>query len=152
MITGHNHTSFTVSDLERSVEFYTRVLGFDLERRFDAEGQAISTITGFSGARLRIAFVSLGDFRLELIQYDSPEGAKLDTATNNIGSAHIAFWTDDVDKTYEELKAKGVHFRGAPIRSRPERPRVAYFTDPDGITLEIVEPHASSVGGEDAST
>ncbi len=140
MITGHNHTAFTVSDLERSVEFYTQVLGFELERRFDTEGAGISMITGFPDARLRIAFVNLGEFRLELIQYDSPAGGKLDMATNNVGSAHIAFWTDDVDKTYEELKAKGVRFRAAPMRSRPDRPRVAYFTDPDGYTLEIVEP------------
>ncbi len=141
MITALNHTSFTVSDLEKSVDFYTNILGFQVERRFDVEGEAISAIVGFPNARLRIAFVHLGDYRLELIQYDSPEGTHLDTSTNNVGSAHIAFWTDDVDKTYEELKAKGVTFRAAPRRSMEGRPRVAYFTDPDGITLEIVEPN-----------
>jgi catechol 2,3-dioxygenase-like lactoylglutathione lyase family enzyme len=141
MITGHNHTSFTVADVERSVEFYTSMLGFSLERRFDVDGPGISQIVGFAGARLRIAFVSLGQFRLELIQYDAPAGEKLPMATNNIGSAHIAFWTDDVDKSYEELKAKGVRFRGAPMRSRPDRPRVAYFEDPDGFTLELVDPN-----------
>jgi len=61
-------------------------------------------------------------------------------ATNNVGSAHIAFTTDDVDATYEELKAKGLRFRNPPTRSRPDWPRVAYFLDPDGYTLEIVEP------------
>ena len=141
MITEHNHTSFTVANLDRSVEFYTKVLGFELERRFDVDGRGIETILGLPDARLRIAFVSLGEFRLELIQYDSPAGVKLDTATNNVGSAHIAFWTDDVDRTYEELKAKGVQFKGSPTRSKPDRPRVAYFLDPDGLTLEIVEPN-----------
>ncbi len=140
MITGHNHTSFTVKDLDRSIAFYTGVLGFGLERRFDAEGPGISTIVGMPGARLKIAFVHLGEFRLELIQYAAPAGVQVDMATNNVGSAHIAFWTDDVDRTYEELQAKGVVFRGAPMRSRPDRPRVAYFYDPDGFTLEIVEP------------
>lgn len=140
MIQSHNHTSFTVSNLERSVEFYTQVLGMQLERRFDTEGAGISQIVGFPDARLRIAFVYLGEFRLELIEYVSPKGVKIDTATNNVGSAHIAFSTDDVDKTYEELKTKGVRFKGAPMRSRPDRPRVAYFTDPDGYTLEIVQP------------
>lgn len=140
MITAHNHTSLTVADLNRSVDFYTNTLGFKLECRFDTEGAGVSQIVGFPDARLRIAFVYLGGFRLELIQYDSPRGVKLDTSTNNVGSAHIAFWTDDLDKTFSDLQAKGVKFRGTPIRSRPDRPRVAYFADPDGITLEIVEP------------
>lgn len=140
MIVSHNHTSFTVSDLERSVDFYTQLLGFALERQFEVQGPGIETIVGLPGAHLRIAFVSLGEFRLELIEYVAPAGRKLEMATNNVGSAHIAFTTDDVDRTYEELKAKGIRFRAAPARSRPDRPRVAYFTDPDGYTLEIVEP------------
>jgi catechol 2,3-dioxygenase-like lactoylglutathione lyase family enzyme len=140
MLISHNHTSFTVSDLERSIDFYTGVLGFTLERRFEVEGAGISSIVGFDGAHLKIAFVRLGEFRLELVEYVAPAGRKLEMATNNVGSAHIAFTTDDVDATYEELKAKGLRFRNPPTRSRPDRPRVAYFLDPDGYTLEIVEP------------
>lgn len=140
MITAHNHTSFTVSDLERSKDFYMNALGMKLERQFEAQGPGIEAIVGFPGAHLRIAFVALDNFRLELIEYASPRGVKLDMSTNNVGSAHIAFSTDDVDRMYEELKAKGVRFKGAPMRSRPDRPRVAYFLDPDDYTLEIVSP------------
>lgn len=138
MITGHNHTSFTVSDLERSVDFYTNILGLELGDRFESKGPGISRIVGFDNAHLLIAFVGKSDFSLELIQYVSPQGTKLDTSTNNVGAAHVAFWVDDIDKSYEELKAKGVQFKGAPTSSRPERPRVAYFVDPDNITLELV--------------
>ena len=140
MITAHNHTSFTVSNVERSVEFYTQIVGMQVERQFEAQGPGIEQIVALPGAHLRIAFVSMGSFRLELIEYAAPQGLKLEMATNNVGSAHIAFTTDDIDKTYEELIAKGVRFKGAPMRSRPDRPRVAYFFDPDGYTLEIVSP------------
>jgi catechol 2,3-dioxygenase-like lactoylglutathione lyase family enzyme len=139
MISAHNHTSFTVSNLEHSLEFYRNVIGMEFERRFEVQGPGVSTMS-VSDAHLKIAFVSLGEFRLELIEYVSPPGKQLDMATNNVGSAHIAFSTADVDKTYEELKAKGVRFKGAPARSKPDRPRVAYFLDPDGYTLEIVGP------------
>jgi len=139
MITGHNHTSLTVSDLERSVAFYTEKLGFQVEGRFEPKGPGIEQITALPGAHLKVAFLSLGDFRLELIQYLAPQGVKLDTATNNVGSAHIAFWVDDTMQTYQELKAKGVRFKGEPTRSRPGRPLAVYFWDPDGITLELVE-------------
>jgi catechol 2,3-dioxygenase-like lactoylglutathione lyase family enzyme len=140
MITAHNHTGITVNNLERSIDFYTNTLGMKLERQFEVDGPGISTIVALPGAHLRIAFVCVGSFRLELIEYLAPQGGKVDMATNNIGSAHVAFTTDDLDTTYEELKAKGVHFKGAPMRSRPDRPRVAYLLDPDGYTLEIVSP------------
>jgi len=68
MITGHNHTSLTVSDLERSIAFYTENLGFRVAERFEAKGEGIERITALPGAHLNIAFLTLGDFRLELIQ------------------------------------------------------------------------------------
>ena len=137
MITSHNHSSFTVSDLERSVAFYRDVIGFSVETSLEVEGSAIQQITGFPNAHLKVAHLLLEDFRLELIQYLSPRGQSIDTATCNVGSAHIAFYADDVDQTYRELQARGVRFKGSPIAAAPGRPKVAYFLDPDGITLEL---------------
>lgn len=137
MITSHNHSSFTVSDLERSVAFYRDILSFKVETRFETQGAAIQQITGFPDAHLKVAHLLLGNFRLELIQYLAPRGKLLDLATCNVGTAHIAFYADDVDRTCRELQARGVRFRGAPVASVAGRPRVAYFLDPDGITLEL---------------
>ncbi len=139
MPTTHSHTSFTVFNLERSVDFYTRLLGFKEEFRLDVQGPGIEQITGLPGARLSICMVTLDGFRLELIQYLEPKGVKLDTRTNNIGAAHVGIWVDDVDAKYRELKAAGVRFRGEPTSALPGRPRVAYFLDPDGITLELMQ-------------
>jgi catechol 2,3-dioxygenase-like lactoylglutathione lyase family enzyme len=139
MVTGHSHTSLTVSDIERSIAFYTRILGFRVERTFEAKGPAIERITGLPGAHLKVAHLRLGEFDLELIQYLSPQGVRLDTSTQNVGAAHIAFYADEMDRTFRELKEKGVHFKGEPVSGAPGRPRVAYFLDPDGITLELVE-------------
>ncbi len=143
MITSHNHSSFTVSDLERSIRFYRDIIGFKVDTEIEVEGEAIQQITGFPDARLKVAHLLLGDFRLELIQYLSPEGKAIDPATCNVGSGHIGFNTDDADRTYRELQAMGVRFKGAPVAAAPGRPKVAYFLDPDGITLElcqVVEP------------
>ncbi len=142
MITSHNHSSFTVSDLDRSVAFYRDLLDFTLEGTFEVHGPAIEQITALPGAHLRVAHLLLGGFRLELTQYLSPPGRAIDLATNNVGSAHIAFYADDVEKTYQEFREKGVPFKGAPVAAAPGRPRVAYFLDPDGITLELSEQGA----------
>ncbi|MBI2171289.1 MAG: VOC family protein [Chloroflexi bacterium] len=139
MITSHNHSSFTVSNLERSVAFYQAIIGFQVESLFEARGEGIRQITGFQDAHLKVAHLLLGDFRLELVQYLAPKGVAADLATNNVGSAHIAFYADDVEATYHQMRAKGVRFRSTPVAGAPGRPRVAYFLDPDGITLELSE-------------
>ncbi len=139
MITVHNHTGLTVSNLDRSVAFYCDVIGFKVDTRLETESPAIKQITGFPDAHLKIAHLLLGNFRLELIQYVAPKGKAVDTSSCNVGTAHIAFYADDVDKTYRELQAKGVKFKGTPVSAAPGRPRVAYFTDPDGITLELAQ-------------
>ncbi len=137
VITGHNHTSFTVSDRERSVAFYTDVIGFTVDRVYELEGDAIEQIVAMPGAQLKMAHLTLDGFRLELIQYVEPKGQQLPLPTCNVGVAHITFNTDDVQATYEALKAKGVTFKGEPMRPAPERPLACYFVDPDGITLEL---------------
>ena len=124
MITSHNHSSFTVSDLERSVAFYRDLLGFTVENRFEAQGTAIEQITALPGAHLKVAHLLLGGFRLELIEYLSPRGRTIDLSTNNVGSAHIAFYADDVEQTYRDLSEKGVRFKGKPVAAAPGRPRV----------------------------
>ena len=88
-------------------------------------------------AHLRMAHLTLGDFRLELVEYVEPKGLRPDLPTYNVGVAHIAFNTDDIGATYEVLKAKGVVFKGEPTRAAPDRPLACYFWDPDGITLEL---------------
>ena len=139
MITSHNHSSFTVGDLDRSVAFYRDLLGFTVESQLETQGPAIEQITALPGAHLKVAHLLLGGFRLELIEYLSPGGQHIDLSTNNVGSAHIAFYADDVAKTHRELTERGVRFEGAPVAAAPGRPRVAYFLDPDGITLELSE-------------
>ena len=144
VITGHNHTSFTVSDRERSVAFYTDVIGFTIDRIYELEGEAIEQIVAMPGARLKMAHLTLDGFRLELIEYLAPKGEQPALPTCNVGVAHIAFNTDDVQSTYEALKAKGVTFKGDPMRAAPDRPLACYFLDPDGITMELNEMNPSN--------
>ena len=137
MLTSVNHTSFTVSDLARSVAFYRDVLGMKLEFETETSGDFIRTVTAFPDAHIKVAVLSLGNHRLELIQYLAPKGTVLDLRTCNVGAPHLAFWCDDIQKTYQELQGKGVSFKSAPMRSDVSGNWACYFTDPDGIALEL---------------
>jgi len=145
MITDVNHTSFTVSDLDRSVSFYRDLLGLELISLSERDPAFAEKVTGIQGARLKVAYLQIRGHRLELIQYLAPPGVKLDTRTNNVGSAHLAFNVDDLPHMYDSLKAKGVQFRSVPLEV-PAGPNkgtlTVYLSDSDGITLELLQvPH-----------
>jgi catechol 2,3-dioxygenase-like lactoylglutathione lyase family enzyme len=143
MILGVNHTSFTVSDIERSVSFYQNLLGMELLSLAERDPAFSEKVTGIPGAHLKVAYLRAPDgHRLELIEYLSPQGEKLDIRTHHVGSGHLAFDVEDLPRLFQELKAKGVIFKSHPLEvpAGPNRGTLAvYLTDPDGITLEFLQ-------------
>jgi hypothetical protein len=71
-ILGTNHTSFTVSDVERTVGFMRDCLGFELISKAPRDPALVSRITGVAGADMMIAFMKAPGHTLELIQYLGP--------------------------------------------------------------------------------
>lgn len=140
MVTSYGHTSFTVSDLDRSIDFYVNQLGLKLTNRWERVGPEIEALTGIDGARLSMALVECNNFKLELIQYVGGAGKTLDPVINNVGAAHIAFEVEDVDAFCKQLIKEGVRLYGTPSTLPPPRVRGVYISDPDGITVELSEP------------
>ena len=148
-LTGISHTSFTVSDMDRSLAFYRDVLGLEVLVEIERQGEYIEQVVGFPGASLRIVGLKLpqgSDHILELIEYRTPQGERGALLTCNPGVAHLCFVTNDIHGAYESLRARGVEFKSPPVRI-PTGPSTggfdAYFLDPDGITLELSQPPAN---------
>ena len=140
MVNSYTHTSFTVSNIEKSIAFYVDQLGLTLNRRWERKGPEIQALTGVVGARLSMALVECADFKLELIQYVEGAGEILDPVINNVGAAHIAFEVSDVDVFCERLVDNGISLYGIPSTLPPPKVRGVYISDPDGITIELSEP------------
>jgi lactoylglutathione lyase len=122
------HTMLRVMDLEKSLEFYTALLGMKLLRKRD-----------YPTGKFTLAFVGYGDETdstvVELTHnWDQKE-------PYNLGSAfgHLAIGVPDVYKTCERLAAAGVKI------PRPAGPMahggsvIAFIEDPDGYRIELVE-------------
>jgi len=143
MIQSANHTGFTVSDVERSISFYRDLLGLELLSLAERDAAFSEKISGVPGARMKTAYLKTPDgHRLELIQYLSPPGMRLDTRTNNVGSGHLALNVQDLRALHARLKSKGVPFKSDPLEipGGPNKGNLAvYCTDPDGITLELIQ-------------
>ncbi len=144
------HTSWTVSGLDRSIAFYRDLLGFELLSTRTRVGKFIETVVGFPDAELRIASLAIpgapvgqSAHHLELIEYVSPKGIKLDLRTCNTGAAHLALATDSIHDTHDRLSRRGVIFVSPPVRieTGPNPGGFAcYLRDPDGFTIELVQP------------
>ena len=93
-----NHTSFTVSDLDRSVAFFRDGLGFEVTNRAPRDPKLIEAITGVAGADLEIAYVRGPGHSLELIQYHGPaDKGFVESRPCDTGYAHVAYDVDNID-------------------------------------------------------
>ncbi|MFC1909064.1 VOC family protein [Chloroflexota bacterium] len=143
MIRGIAHSSFTISNLEDTIHFFCDLLGLEATPIREVKGEFIEKITQMPGASLRISMVNTPDNSIiEFIEYVSPKGDRIDLKTCNIGTAHVAFVVDDMQKMYDDLSAKGVQFNHPPlwVENDPARGRgICYLKGPDGITLEFIQ-------------
>ncbi len=130
-----DHTSYTVSDMDLLLSFYRDTLGMEVVRTADSPP---SGDQGLRRMHIRTAVLRMGHFCLELVEYVNKKGEHLDNRQTNVGSAHIAFTTDDVPGAYDHLTSKGVTFTGPPVRMGEGTPWMCYGVDPDGHRFELI--------------
>ena len=89
-----------------------------------------------------IIFIAAGNTTIELEEQGLEK--RRGGPGNGSGWHHLALEVDDVDAAYAELSGQGIPFDGPPQDFPPEAPslRIAFFADPDGNTLELVQPLA----------
>lgn len=141
MIKAYHHTAISVTDLERSIRFYCDLLGMKMEWRIDhKKGETYEKIVGLSNVDVSFAMLSGWGGRIEIFQFHSPLGAPYppDKPVSDKGITHLAFQVEEIGPLHEKLASNGVRFNAPPLAVRPGV-RAAYFRDPDGITIEIVE-------------
>src|SRR5690242_18441247 len=81
----------TVSDIDRSVEFFSKVLSFEKISDVEVHGAEYEKLQGVFGLRMRVARMKLGEEILELTQYLAPEGRPIpaDWRSNDHAFQHI---------------------------------------------------------------
>ncbi len=142
-----NHTSFTVSDIDRTIGFFRDGLGFSVTSKARRNVAIIEQVTGVDGADIIVAFVQAPGHRIELIQYLAPAArGKVEARPCDTGFAHIAFDVDDVDAAVAAAARFDVKPVNPPARidQGPNKGRqVVYLRDPDGVTIEFIERPAT---------
>ena len=148
MIDHIDHVNIVVRDLAACERFYVDLLGLERTREAVLSGAWVESVVGLEGVRARVVYLQPkgGGPRIELIQYESPEGAAFpeNAESNTVGLRHIAFRVDDIDEMYARLKEAGVKFNGPPqgaegVSHLAGNKRLCYFHDPEGTLLEFAE-------------
>jgi catechol 2,3-dioxygenase-like lactoylglutathione lyase family enzyme len=157
-LTGIWHTSFTVWDLETSLEFYCGLLGMEAVTQQTQHNEYTARLVAYPEAHLKVAmlripgaFAGPSNHHLELVEYVHPKGAKTDVATNRAGAPHLAFVTDDLHAEMARLKAAGVRFKAEEpieiVAGVNKGGYTVYLLDPDDITLELSQPPPGRMWG-----
>lgn len=142
MIIGFNHTSFSVADIDKSVRFWTEMLGFTVASVSPREGDWQQELTGIAGASLKIAHLDGHGIHIEFVQYldGALEGEAPSPALT--GAAHVCLEVDDIAATWRNLLAAGATEQGkiASVTSGSVSGALAgYLRDPNGIIIELLE-------------
>lgn len=117
-VTGTHHIGLRTPNLAAMEAFYSQTLGFPVVNRWDD---------------VNIVFVNIGSTLIELIGRDDATAQTNPTG----GIDHIALHVADIDAAFAELVEKGVKTRSEPRDF--QNARIAFFFDPDGNVLELVE-------------
>jgi len=142
MITGFNHTSFTVADMDKSVQFWTEMLGFKVASLSPRQGDWQEAVTGIADASLMVAHLYGHGHHVEFVQYvrGAIDGGPPQPALT--GAAHICFEVDDIVQTWNEFLAAGATSQGriVSVSDGPGKGCLAgYIRDPNGIIVELLE-------------
>lgn len=152
-VTAVESIAMTVSDLDRSVEFYSRVFGFQLRFETTVNGH-YARLEGRRFGKARIARLRLNGEVIELVEYPHLKFAPIpsDSRSNDLWFQHIAIIVSDMDKAYAILQKNGVKSISPAPQRLPDRQaglpdwnknaggiKAFYFQDPDGHPLEILQ-------------
>src|SRR5215471_16996784 len=136
----------TVGDMDRSIDFYSKLLTFEKVSDREVAGDEVEHLFGVFGARVRLVEMKLGDESIELAQFVAPRGRPIpvDSRSNDLWFQHVAVIVSDMDRAYRILRQNNVEHASSGPQRLPDWNKNAggieafYFKDPDGHPLEIL--------------
>ena len=138
----------TVTDIERSMRFWRDALGTEVVLDQETSRPYLGEIVGEQGAHARAVHLAFrgGATLVELYQYFEPSGGSAELRVVDVGFAHVAVTCDDLDDLLRRLVEAGGRPFGDPVTidaGTNAGARALYVRDPDGHTLELLEPARS---------
>ena len=147
LVDGVDAIGISVSDMDRAVDFYSKVLTFEKVSDTEVAGENYEHLEGVFGLRMRVVRMRLGDEYIELTEYLAPKGRPIpvDSRSNDRWFQHIAIIVSDMDKAYARLRQNKVEHASSGPQRLPDWNKNAagisafYFKDPDEHPVEVLQ-------------
>jgi catechol 2,3-dioxygenase-like lactoylglutathione lyase family enzyme len=147
LVSGVDAVGITVSDMDRAVDFYSKVLSFEKVSDVEVDGEKYEHLEGVFGLRMRVVRMKLGDEYIELSEYLAPKGRPIpvDSRSNDRWFQHIAIVVTDMNKAYAWLRQNKVEHASSGPQRLPDWNKNAagisafYFKDPDEHPVEVLQ-------------
>ena len=122
------HTMIRVKDLEKSLDFYTRLLGMKMTRKTD-----------YPSGEFTLAFVGYGDETESTVVELTHNWGQKEPYDLGTGFGHLAIAVPDIYGVCETLEKEGVKIPRAPGPMKHGGSVIAFIEDPDGYKIELIE-------------
>ena len=145
MILGVHHPALAVPDMQKALDFYCGVIGFEQVMSADIPSGIAPMDEAFGApAGCKVRMLKKGNSCIELFEFAESEAGDEQRPVNRIGITHFALVSDDPQKDFDHLSAHGVVFNTPLFGATPAR--FAYGRDPFGNVIELLEhaPEAPS--------
>ncbi len=141
-ILGYDHTAISVMDIDRSVAFYTGLLGFKISGRSLNQGPEQDRLDDLSACQVDVVALQPSEVatpHVELLHYRTPPGRTLTAQinANDVASIRQVHEVDDLDALTKRLKEAGVAFVSTGIVTLKAGGRAASIRDPDGHMIVL---------------
>jgi len=145
MIVGIHHVAISVPDLDRALQFYRDLLGFEVvqESSWDGDSPNADRAIGLQGTAARMVMLKAANAFLELWQYRHPLPENRVARPCDHGYPHMALQVRGMAEEYQRLKAGGMEFVGDPVDFGTSS--AIYGQDPFGNVIELYEIRDSRI-------
>lgn len=142
------HVGVTVTDLNRSIEFYQNLLGLSFKGKLVMEGEKTDKLFNMDDCQVEVAYLNGSDHimapSIELLQFLNPTTISSQSDLHKTSISEICFRVKDIDSFYKRLLENGVDCISEPqvfdfTENGFGKSKAMYFKDPDGIILEAIE-------------
>ncbi|MFP6582927.1 MAG: VOC family protein [Candidatus Hydrogenedentota bacterium] len=140
-----SHVALVSPDIDRLVEFYTKIIGFEPTRRSDkVTGPRFDEVADHDDTFIRAAWFNMRNMILELWQFVNPATpeTRAPIPFEKIGYNKFAFEVIDIQSDYDRLTKSSVEFLSEPVET--DASTEVFGRDPDGNLFSLIQPSADS--------
>ncbi|MGD9015598.1 MAG: VOC family protein [Candidatus Omnitrophota bacterium] len=139
MIKNLRHACIVVRDLEKSLRFYTEIIGLEISKILTLKGRYPETVLDVKG--IELTYVKM---RTPCQSRVSPPVFELHywhkpRISPKTGRSHFSFTVENIDREYKRLTKQGVRFISPPTRAPDNTTKICFAYDPDNNLIEFVQ-------------